>query len=81
MQPKQEKGPRDPEGTVYSCKICNYKTNYKAHLKTHETSKHSGQTFNCDQCDFRTAWKQGEFDLNSSFHFVAQLALIALLGF
>ena len=46
-----------PEGIVYSCQHCRYKSTRKNSVKRHNQYKHEGEKYSCNQCEYQTSWQ------------------------
>ena len=49
-----------PENSMYKCRIdgCTFKAKTKNHMKTHNEAKHKGMRYNCQLCDYQTAYRK-----------------------
>ena len=41
----------------FECGQCNYRANYRHHLKGHIKAKHENEKFPCDACEYRASYK------------------------
>ena len=46
------------EGVLYSCDVCDHKTQYKSNMEQHKEYKHRTKSIHCSNCDYKTSTKR-----------------------
>ena len=46
------------EGVLYTCDVCDHKTQYKSNMEQHKEYKHRTKSIHCSNCDYKTSTKR-----------------------
>ena len=52
------KAKHEDEGVLYTCDVCDHKTQYKSNMEQHKEYKHRTKSIHCSNCDYKTSTKR-----------------------